>query len=254
MSDELKYEVQGPIARITLNRPDRLNALSLAMRRAWAEAIRTFNADPAVRVGILSGAGERAFSVGIDLKEFAQIRTEGKGKGVTSRRPLMPTKPIIAAINGYCLAGGFELALMCDIRLASAASSFGFPEVRRSLVPIHAVNLLPRLVSKSVATLLLLSGEPISAEKAARYGIIHDVLPDRESVIREAERLADALLLGAPLAVTAIRDLLWSGDNASLDAGYQEAIQRLHVAAQSKDAAEGARAFAEKRPPRWEGV
>ena len=254
MSDELKYEVQGGIARITLNRPDRLNALSLAMRRAWADAIQAFNADPAVRVGILTGAGDRAFSVGIDLKEFAEVRSEGKRKGVSSRRPIMPAKPLIAAIHGYCLAGGFELALMSDIRIASAGSSFGFPEVRRSLVPIHGVNLLPRLVSKSVATLLLLSGEPISAEKAARYGIVHDVLPDREAVIREAERLANALLLGAPLAISAIRDLLWSGDNASLETGYREAIERLHIAAQSKDAAEGARAFAEKRPPRWEGV
>lgn len=256
MSDTILYEVKNGIAHITLNRPESMNAINLEMARRWQEVLKEFNGNPDVRVGILRGAGDRAFCAGMDLKERAQRNATGERKPGSSRgrgMAIEPQKPMIAAINGYCVAGGMELTMFCDIRVATAKSVFGQPEPRRSLVPKEAVQRLPRMVPLGEALYILLTGETITAERACQIGFIHKVVKDQEELTAEAQRIADAVLQCAPMAVNAIKDIVMTGRNMPIEYSWKYGLEVQKRVDATEDAKEGPRAFAEKRPAQWKG-
>ena len=250
---DILYRVENHVALITLNRPEQMNALTISMRRRWVELLSQMNGDADVRAAVLTGAGDKAFCAGVDLKEMADRDNQGKQRAHSRKQPVMPTKPMVAAINGFCVAGGLELAMMCDIRVASQSAQFGLPEVRRSLIPMMAVNLLNGLVPRGEALYLALTGERIDAQKALAIGLLHKVLPDKAAAESEARRIADNIALGAPLAAQAIKALLWDNGGVVTTQGYQSAAEAMARVQASADAKEGPRAFVEKRAPRWSG-
>lgn len=247
----LRLEVDGPVAEITIDRPGSLNALDPATLDSLRAALATCRDDARVRVVVLTGAGERAFCVGTDLKATADVpaayirgyRLDTIGLG----------KPAIAAINGHCLGGGLELALQCDLRIAASHATFGLPEARVGSFPGGGgVPLLLRAVPRAIAMRMLLTGEPIDAATARAHGLVSDVI---EGVrLREAAReLARRVAANAPLSLAAIRRVAAEGDGGSLDADYARTWAAFDALARTEDRQEGRRAFAEKRAPRFEG-
>jgi len=254
MSDTILYEIKDGIARITLNRPEVLNAINVEMARRWQEILADFNSNPEVRVGIMRGAGDRAFCAGMDLKERAQRDAAGRRRGAgRNDMPVEPEKPLIAAINGYCVAGGLELSLFCDVRIATARSTFGQPEARRSLVPKQAVQRLPRMMALGEALYILLTGESISAQRACEIGLIHKVVRDEQELAAEAQRIAEAVLQCAPLAVQSIKQIVKAGRNIPVEYSFRYGNEVQKIIDATEDRQEGPRAFAEKRAPRWKG-
>ncbi len=247
------YEKKDQVAYITLNRPDVLNALNQELRGGLREALVDFRDDPDMLVAIMTGAGGRAFSAGMDLKDRA------RGDAVGEQRPgLRPTfidmevfKPIIAAIDGYCVAGGLELSLQCDIRIATEKSEFGLPEPRWSLTAGYGLHNLSRMVPLGEALYMQLTGRRISSERAYQIGLIQEVVSDREALFATADRIASEVKLCAPLAVRAIKQIVYQGRNLPVEYSMKLGAplgDRVHT---SEDAIEGPRAFAEKRKPVW---
>jgi enoyl-CoA hydratase/carnithine racemase len=257
--DVLTYSVKQGKCYITLNRPKSMNALNAELRSAIVEAVQKFDQDEELFVGIITGAGGKAFSAGLDLKEVASkaSKDEQEGKahrntGVSASEALSSSrKPIIAAIDGYCLAGGFEIALSCDIRIATTQSTFGLPEVRRSLLPGPGLHELPRVVPLGEALLIQLTGSPISSERAYQIGLIQKLVSDRDELMAEADKIADDILKGAPLATKAIKRVVRVGRNLPIEysAKFSEAYRDAVYL--SEDRREGPKAFAEKREPQW---
>ena len=252
------------ILTITLDRPEARNALNAAMRKALIEAWIAFRDDPALRVAIITGAGSASFCAGADLKEIGSYyrsmtpierrergeREPGLG-GIT--RNLDTGKPVIAAINGHCLAGGLEIALACDIRLAAENATFGLTEVRWGLIPgAGGTQRLPRAIPLAVAAEMLLTGEPIDARRALAAGLVSRVVPG-EALREEALRVARRVAANAPLAVQAARAALWRGLHLALDEGLRIEQFYAEPLRQTEDVQEGLRAFAEKRAPRYQG-
>jgi enoyl-CoA hydratase/carnithine racemase len=264
--DVLTVERNGQVCVLTLNRPGQMNALSLDLRGRLAQAIGEFEADDELRVAILTGAGGRAFSAGADLKEVAARRAKATPRSPVPGRPDVPvkgnmigfdevdaaSKPIIAAIDGYCLAGGFELALSCDIRLATRQSTFGLPEPRRGMLPTTGLIHLSRMVPLGEALRVLLTGSAITADRAYEIGLISAVAADREELLATAHAIAGEILACAPLAVQYIKRIVRGGRDQSVDQQWQLAEMYLAAMRGSEDAREGPLAFAEKRPPRWQ--
>jgi enoyl-CoA hydratase/carnithine racemase len=258
----VKYEVKNRVAWVTLNRPEAMNALSTALLADLATVFREIGRDDDVLVVILTGAGGRAFSAGADLKEMAarqaeqaaagSLRTAGDGEASNPFDAVGKCrKPVIAAIDGYCLAGGFELAIMSDIRVASRKSVFGLPESRRSILAWPGLINLPRMIPLSEALRIALTGSPISAERAYQIGIVQELAADRDEVMKIAQGIADEILLGAPLAMQDIKRLVKEGVEMTIpQAEMLREILFSHLA-QTEDALEGPRAFAEKRLPNW---
>lgn len=251
------YEKRDHVAYITMNRPEAMNALNTELVNGLYDAFVEFRDDRDLFVCILTGAGGRAFSTGLDLKENAARRAAlERGEEWPQSRSSIPAlikglkidKPIIAAIDGYCLAGGAELAIQCDIRIATSQSEFGFPNPRWSLIPPRdIVEMIPR----GEAMYILLTGSRISTEVALRNGLIHSIHPDRESLMQEAARIAEEILMCAPLAVQATKALLRL-ERELTPAEFDLKVQELQQAvAQSEDAREGRTAFAERRRPDW---
>ena len=250
----LLYEVRDGIAWITLNRPEALNAINRAVRdgldRAWSD----FAADSHARVAVLSGAGGRAFSAGADLKERT-VTDQGPAELRWAHGPRERTvrKPTIAAIDGYCFGGGFELALTCDIRIATPRAQFGLPEIRRGFFPGGGGPMrLARMIPLTNAMEMLLTGDPIDADNALRLGIISRVVPTDE-LRAAAEDLARRIIRNAPLAVEAVKELALR----ALDMPW-EPVSRLSelyraLIGTTEDAKEGPRAFVEKREPVYRG-
>lgn len=251
----LHYEKRGRKAYVTLNRPEAMNALTVAMVEALGAAMREAASDTDVLVVILRGEGGRAFSAGIDLKEMSQGDTGRKKDLYTTYAGLMDvanfTKPLIAAIDGHCVAAGLELALRCDIRVATEQSKFGLPEPRRSLLAGYGLHHLSRMIPMGEALLIQLTGSPITAQRAHQIGLVQKLSPDREGMLAEAEKIADDIVLCAPLAVQAIKAIVKTGRNLPVEYSYKfaEPIQQAVYA--SEDRLEGPRAFAEKRAPNW---
>ncbi|MFN0071188.1 MAG: enoyl-CoA hydratase/isomerase family protein [Chloroflexota bacterium] len=244
---------------ITLNRPESLNAINLEMHEALVDAWATFRTDPELRVAVLQGAGEKAFCAGADLKERA---TKGDPRTRDMWEQAIPGslgktppiwKPIIAAVHGYCLGGGFELALACDIRIVTEDAQFGLPEIKHGFFAGSGGTVrLARLAPFGIALELLLTGDSVDAESALRSGLVNRVVPRSE--LREAvSSLAYRLAGGAPIALQAVKEIAFRCQDMALgDALRLEASLRAHVGL-TEDAQEGPRAFVEKRKPRFEG-
>jgi len=255
----IRYEKDGQIATITINRPEAMNAMDRDTSRELAEAFQDFDQDEHLRVAILTGAGDKAFSAGADWKKMYGRAEDGNVREIWDAerqwrlgQRLQVWKPIIAAINGYCLAGGLELAMGCDIRLASETASFGCPEVRWGILHGYGALRLPKTMPLSAAMELLLTGERITAEEAYRLGIISRVVSPAE-LMPTARRLAEKICANGPLAVRVTKELAWRGLEMSLEEGLHLYAALGALVRASEDAREGPRAFAEKRQPQFKG-
>jgi E-phenylitaconyl-CoA hydratase len=251
--------VSGAIATITLNRPQAMNALDDESRAGLAEAWLRIAADDAVRVAILTGAGERAFCTGADLKKampppesFAQL-SFGAEEDMTGFAPFTSDKPVICAINGYALGGGLELALACDIRIAVEEARFGLPEVKVGSIPgAGGTQRLPRAVGMGDALLLMLTGDLIDSAEALRLGLVSRVVP-RARLLEEARAIAGRIAANAPLAVRAVKRLAHQGASLPLDAAIRAERMSWGLLRDTKDRIEGRMAFRQKRPPVYRG-
>jgi enoyl-CoA hydratase len=239
---------------ITIDRPTVKNALDLAVAEGIAGALDALDADPELAVGVLTGAGGN-FSSGMDLKAFAAGQKpviEGRGLAGFAEAP--PKKPLIAAVEGYALAGGFEVALACDLIVASREATFGLPEVRRGLLAAGGgLVRLPRLLPPRVAAEIILTGEFVTAERMEAHGVVSR-LTDPGGAVDGALELAAKIAANAPLAVAGARRMLQLAPDLDEAALWAEQGKLNAEVGSSEDALEGARAFAEKRPPEWRGV
>ncbi|MBI4328250.1 MAG: enoyl-CoA hydratase/isomerase family protein, partial [Chloroflexi bacterium] len=236
----------------TLNRPDQMNALNSEISGALAEALMDFRDDDNARVAILSGMGGRAFSAGMDLKETARTNQTGeKMVPIPDVTSFNIWKPIIAAIDGYCLAGGLEVALECDIRIATKQSAFGLPEVRRGIMPGYGLHNLSRVVPLGEALYVQLTGGRLSAERAYQIGLIQELVETREELFSAAERIARDVLLCAPLSVQATKRIVYQARGLPAEYSWRLGEPLVERVIRSEDAVEGPRAFAEKRDPQW---
>ena len=254
MADEVLTEQRSGVLMITLNRPRMRNALDGATARALAAALDRLDADPELRVGVLTGAGG-TFSSGMDLKAFLRGDTpaiEGRGLGGLTQAP--PRAPLIAAVEGWALAGGFELVLACDLVVAAEDARFGLPEVKRGLVAGAGGALrLPQRIPHVLSMELLLIGEPIGAQRAAEMGLVNRVVPPG-TALAAALDLAELVARNGPLAVAASKQIA-VGSREWPPADSWERQRRIVAAVGgSADAKEGAVAFVEKRAPVWRGV
>jgi enoyl-CoA hydratase/carnithine racemase len=251
------YEKRGHVAYVTINRPDRRNAIDPATSHDLKQAFEDFKADDDAWVAILTGAGDQAFSAGADLVAMSAALSGG-GEGVPMNVPFGGItrgyecwKPIIAAINGYCLAGGLEIALSCDIRVAAEHAQFGLPEPRRAIIPAAGgTQRLPRSVPLAFAMELLLTGDRFDAQAALRFGLVSRVVPQAE-LMATAEAIAGRILECGPLAVRAIKQAVLRGREMSLEDGLRLEGQLAGPIFGTEDAREGPRAFAEKRKPAY---
>jgi enoyl-CoA hydratase/carnithine racemase len=248
----VEYEAEGIIAVVRLNRPDRLNALNRRLQDELGEAFAAAEAAPEVRVLILTGAG-RAFSVGADIEEL-ETTAEGAARQLQASLACLSSperlrKPVIAAVNGYALGGGFELALACDIVVASDRAVFGVPEPTLGVVPGFAMQRLPRLVGVMRAREILLTARRLSAQEAREYGLVTRVAPHDE-LMDQARGVARKMAELAPLAL----ELLKAAINRNLlpsDLAFAERANAWLFT--TRDAQEGIRAFREKRKPKFTG-
>lgn len=256
---QLLFEIEDGIALLTLNRPEKHNAITAAMGGEIERLARRVDTDPAVKVLIVTGAGGRAFSAGSDVDMLEDLGTpwEGRNRADYGRDYVTPLlrlrKPAIAAIDGYCLGGGLEVAICCDIRIATPASSFGAPEVRRGW---HAgsgnTSILPRLVGYGNAALWVLTGECFPAEEALRVGLVQRLVP-QEGLMDEARRLADRLARNPPIAVQSAKQIIRQSAGSSIEQGLAWENDGYTLCMMTEDAREGMRAFAERREPVFRG-
>jgi enoyl-CoA hydratase len=253
MSDAVLTEVEGGVAVITINRPEARNAVNGAVAKGMASALDELDARKDVSVLVLTGAGG-TFSAGMDLKGFLTGDAPiAAGRGFGGIVEKAPSKPVIAAVEGYALAGGFELVLACDLVVASETARFGLPEVRRGLVAgAGGLLRLPRRIPYHLAMEIALTGEHFPAQRLAEAGLVNAVVPAGEAVTAATE-LARRVAAGAPLALAATKRVVV--ESADWDSGEAFARQGEIIGPvfTTKDATEGAVAFAEKRPPVWRG-
>jgi enoyl-CoA hydratase len=259
MDDILTVELDGNIATLTLNRPAVLNALNADLLARLEETLDAFGGDTELRAVIITGAGERAFAAGADIAELAaldgaiagQLKARA-GQRITQLIEALPV-PVIAAVNGFALGGGCELAMACDIRIASENAKFGQPEVNLGISPGYGGSQrTTRLVGPGMALYLCLTGETIDAAEALRIGLVQRVVP-LAGLLPEAKRIAQTIASKAPLAVTATKRAIREG--AALPIGEGLALEALHFGTliDTSDFREGTSAFLEKRKPVFEG-
>jgi enoyl-CoA hydratase/carnithine racemase len=249
----VNYEKEGRIAIMTLNRPEALNALSAELSAELREVMVDFRDDPDLWVAIITGAGDRAFSAGADIKGFRPgPREEQPGQPREIVRADKIWKPFIAAIHGYCLGGGLELAMTCDIRIAADDSQFGQPEINIGFLPGGGgTQRLPRFVPRAMAAEILLTGDRIDAETALRIGLISRVVP-RDKLMSTAKEMANTICTKAPLGVRACKEAMIRGIELPLEEGLALEREKVAECRSTEDFAEGARAFVEKRPPNYQ--
>jgi enoyl-CoA hydratase len=242
-------ERRDGILLITLNRPEARNAINGAVSRGLLDAVTRLDDDPELRAGVLTGAG-RGFCAGMDLKAFAKGEDIGPMATFVQRGA---KKPLIAAVEGFALAGGLELALACDLIVAAANARFGIPEVTVGLFAAGGgVLRLPARVGYAEAMEMALTGDPITAEEAARVGLVSR-LADPGGAVGAALQLAERIAKNAPLAVATSKELVKASQGRTEDESWGLQQHHYEVIFTSNDAREGSRAFAEKRPPRWSG-
>lgn len=260
--EKILYEKRGRIAIITINRPERMNAIdaqtSAELHDAWCD----FRDSDDLRVGILTGAGERAFSAGNDLVAMSAAQQSGGpltaaafGRapfgGIT--RDFECWKPMIAAVNGYCLAGGLEMALSCDIRIAAEHAQFGLAEVTRGIIPgAGGTQRLPRIMPFGLALELLLSGGRFDAQWAYRYALVNHVVP-ADQLMPKALEIANVLCGNAPVAMRLAKEAAYKSLSAPVDEGLRFEMEQSRKVIATEDAREGPLAFAQKRAPVWKG-
>jgi len=251
--DEVLYEVRNQVAWITLNRPEVRNALNKATREGLFGSFNRFEKDEEAKVAVITGAGDKAFSAGADLKEMAetQMQVPPRDFVVHLNRNVFVTKPVIAAVNGVAYGGGFLLAQMCDLCLAVPDARFGITEAKVGRGAPWAAPL-PWMIPPRVAMEMLLTGEPISGERAYEVGLVNKVVP-LEQLHEEAQRLGELIAGNAPLSVKASKAMLYAVADIGWLAGLEIADKIWEPVYKSEDAQEGPRAFKEKRAPRWKG-
>jgi enoyl-CoA hydratase len=257
MSTAVLYDQEEQIVTITLNRPEALNAINRQLRQELNEAILRFDRDETARVAIITGAG-RAFCAGRDLKERAADNAAGiqaratDSMGTDSLAWFAQTwKPLIAAINGYAMAGGWAIAQICDLRLAADDAMMGITEARWSLLPPFA-TVLPKLIPMAAALELVLTAQPITAQRAYEIGFVNKVVP-KERLMDEAKELARQIIDNAPLSIRYFKELAYRGLDMSEPALAALTRHLYDQLLRTEDSKEGPRAFAEKRKPRWQG-
>lgn len=259
MSYTLTFDLTDGIARITVNRPDKLNALNAIVIAELGDAVTRIETDSAVRGVILTGAGTKAFVAGADISELTdQGANGGRARALAGqqvfRRLERCGKPVIAAVNGFALGGGCELAMACHLRIASENAKFGQPEVKLGIAPGYGGTVrLPRLIGRARALELLLTGEMIDAGEAHRIGLVNRVVP-ADRLLSEAEALLKAILANGPLAVRACLEAVEAG----LEMGVEQALlleaNYFGLLSATEDMREGTKAFVEKRKPSFKGV
>lgn len=260
----VKFEKLEHIAIITLNRPEVHNAINFEMSRALAEAWTAFRDDEDLWVAIVTGAGEKAFSAGADLSDLGKFyqgttpmqrrhraETQPGFGGLT--RNLRVWKPVIAAVNGYCFGGGLELALACDIRIASENAQFGLTETSWGIIPgAGGTQRLPRLVPVGIALEMIFTAKRIDAQEAYRIGLVNRVVP-LEGLMQAAQEMAERICANAPLAVQTAKMAVWQGLDLPLEEGLRLEQALGEPLRQTEDVQEGIAAFAEKRKPQFKG-
>jgi len=255
----VSFTVQGHVATIALNRPEAMNAIDPETRAELKQAWKRVREDDDIRVAILTGAGERSFCTGADLKKtmppketFAEL-TFGRSESDHLLAGMETDKPLICAINGYAMGGGLELALACDIRIASENAQFALPEVRIGSMPgAGGTQRLPRAIGMSNAMLLLLTGDRIDAQEALRVGLVSKVVASSD-LLPTAQAIAGRIAANAPLSVRAIKRLVSRGMDMPLDAAIDHERFAFGLLRDTEDRIEGRRAFQEKRAPQYKG-
>ena len=259
MNSPIQVETRGAVLVVTLNRPT-ANAIDVPTSRLMGETFAEFRDDPALRVAIITGAGDKFFCAGWDLKAAAQGEVADSDYGVGGFGGLQElpglNKPVIAAVNGICCGGGLELALSADLILASEQATFALPEINSGTIADAATLKLPRRVPYHVAMELLLTGRWMDAIEAHHWGLVNETLPKDQLIVR-ANELADTLADGPPLVYAAIKEVLRESEGLAFQMALDQitgrkipSVDRLYS---SDDQLEGARAFAEKRKPLWRG-
>jgi E-phenylitaconyl-CoA hydratase len=252
------FEVKNHVAYVVINRPDAMNSLDPAsiesLDRIWQEV----KDNPNIRVSVLTGAGTKAFCTGSDMKNSPTPKECMAAIYLRDGQPILPRmkmwKPIIAAINGYAVGGGLEIALGCDMRIASANAKFGLTEVKvASLAGLNGTQMLPRALPHAVAMKMLLTGDMISADEALRYGLVSDVV-DQSSLIDIACVYAEKIARAAPLSVQAAKQAAILGRDMPLEHGILFGHLMWGILRDTEDRKEGFKAFAEKRDPQWQGA
>ncbi|HLZ68449.1 MAG TPA: enoyl-CoA hydratase-related protein [Dehalococcoidia bacterium] len=254
----LDFAIRDRVAYLTLNRPEAMNAMDPEMYKALSDAWIEVRDNPEIWCALITGAGDRAFTAGADLKKTIPRQPEMWEFWQTQadqilNRGLEVWKPVIAAVNGYCLAGGMTLLFATDIRIAAEHATFGISEVKRGILPGNGgTQRALRQLPYPIAMELLLIGDQLTAQQALQYGLVNRVVP-KEELMSTAEAYARKLVANAPLAVRAIKELavrsqhMHLSDGLRLESAIQQALR------QTEDAKEGPRAFAEKRPANWTG-
>ena len=260
MTDVVLYEVKDHIARITINRPEARNAISPEVTTKLGEYLARAKADPEARVVILSGAGGRAFSAGADLgggmfqadQSFLE-RHEGRGVFADLFREMNGLgKPVIASVTGYCLAGGFGLALACDLIIATEDSTFGTPEIKRGLVPMIIMATIIRNLGRKKALEMILTGERIDAAEAHRIGFVNHVV-SKDQIEQKVNELAARLAALSPAILKLAKNAFYNAQDMDFEEALEYLKSQLTINTMAEDVIEGITAFMEKRDPVWKG-
>ena len=261
MDEKILIEKTDSILEITINRP-KANAIDLETSRRMGEVLCNFRDDPDLKVAIITGGGDKFFSAGWDLKEVAEGSAgfdddygPGGFAGITELHDL--NKPVISAVNGYAVGGGFEIALSSDMIVASENAQFFLPEIKVGVVADAASFRLPRQIPKAIAVEMLLTGRRMSAQEAKHWGLVNQVVGQNQ-LMESARELASTIAEGAPLVVAAVKEIVRKTENVSIEecyrmlhAGEFEGYQKMM---ESEDAIEGPKSFAEKRDANWKGT
>ena len=253
MAEDILYENRGRVVVVTINRPESRNAINSGVREGLAAAWERFAKDEQARVAILTGAGDKAFCAGADLKEMAAKKLGSLPRNFlpTLNVNIQVAKPVIAAVNGVAYAGGWALAQMCDLVVASETARFAITEAKVGRGMPWAVPLT-HMIPQKVLLEILLTGDPVTAQRAYEIGFVNHVVPANQ-MMTKAMQIAETIAENAPLTVAAAKEMVYMATDTGRMAGLEAARHLFDYVYRSEDAQEGPRAFAEKRKPNWKG-